>query len=104
MARLNSLTLTLIDQPDGAVGYEVESYCPPKAPFTPAETLMMDLVYRIENQSEEEEPNENDSHDSPETSQEALQRGQGGPLGRVGGDNVIALQSRTERLKGIPDA
>lgn len=100
MSRLNSLTLTLIDAPDGAVETDIEHYTPPRPPFTPAESLMMHLMHCLQEVSEDE-TNESHSHDTPETSQEALQRGQGTDKGTLGGTNVVVIGSRTERSRGI---
>jgi hypothetical protein len=103
VSRLNSLTLTLIDAPDGAVGYEVEHYTPPKPPFTPAESLMMHLLYTIEQVNSDEDHSEDETNNGPpsESLCTGLQRGQGGTLGLVGGDNVVVIGSRTERSRGI---
>lgn len=101
MSRLNSLTLTLIDTPEGVVETDIEHYTPPRPPFTPAESLMMHLMHCLQEVSEDE----NDSHSTPHSLSDPLEAPQeatqADPVGEYRGSSVVAFQKRTDRTKPI---
>lgn len=106
MTRLNSLTLTIYDTPNGVPEYEIETSFKPKVPLTPAEITLyhvMNLLESIGEGDEDHTQNETNNGHTPGALCTGLQRDLGQGVPKVGGSNVVVIGSRTERSRGTLD-